>query len=65
MCGVWGTLAVGLFGDLEESIPVWGQIGTQALGIVAVFGWVVAASLLIFGVLKAVKGLRVSESGTK
>ena len=64
VCGVWGTLAVGIFGDLKKidsGLSRWGQLGTQAAGILAVFGWVVAASLLIFGVLKAVKGLRVSE----
>ncbi len=64
ICGVWGTLAVGIFGDLEKigsGLSRWGQIGTQALGIAAVFGWVTLCSLIIFGILRAVKGLRVSE----
>ena len=64
VCGVWGTLAVGIFGDLgkiDSGLSRWGQIGTQALGIFSVFVWVVAASLLIFGLLRAVKGLRVQD----
>jgi ammonium transporter, Amt family len=64
ICGVWGTLAVGIFGDLgkiDSGLSRWGQIGTQALGVISVFGWVVAGSLLVFGFLKLIKGLRVSE----
>jgi Amt family ammonium transporter len=63
VCGAWGTLAVGIFGDPEmigSGLSRWGQIGVQALGIVAVFGWVVVTSGILFGLLKAFKGLRVS-----
>ena len=65
ICGVWGTLAVGIFGDLGKigsGLSRWRQIGTQALGAVSVFGWVCAGSLLIFGILKLVRGLRVRET---
>jgi ammonium transporter, Amt family len=64
ICGVWGTLAVGVFGDLEKigsGLSRLGQIGTQALGVISVFGWVVAGSLLVFGFLKLIQGLRVTE----
>ncbi len=64
ICGVWGTLAVGLFGDLEKigsGLTRGGQIGVQALGIVAVFAWTVVTALILFGILKAAKVLRVDE----
>lgn len=63
ICGAWGTLAVGIFGDLEiigAGLTRWGQIGVQAIGIVAVFGWVTVTSGILFGLLKAFKGLRVT-----
>ncbi len=62
--GAWGTLAVGLFGDLEKigsGLARGGQIGVQLLGIVAVFAWVVVTALVLFGILKAAKVLRVDE----
>lgn len=62
--GAWGTLAVGLFGDLEmigSGLTRGGQIGVQLLGIVAVFVWVVVTAFVLFGILKAAKLLRVDE----
>ncbi len=62
VCGAWGTLAVGLFGDLakiESGLTRGGQIGVQLLGVVAVFAWVVVTALVLFGVLKAARLLRV------
>ena len=63
ICGAWGTLAVGIFGDLEKigsGLTRGGQIGVQALGIVSVFAWVVVGALILFRILKAVGALRVS-----
>lgn len=62
--GAWGTLAVGLFGDIEKigsGLTRGGQIGVQLLGIAAVFAWVVVTAFILFGILKAAKLLRVSE----
>jgi Amt family ammonium transporter len=62
--GAWGTLAVGLFGDLEKigsGLSRGGQIGVQLVGIVAVFAWVAVTAFILFGILKAAKLLRVSE----
>ena len=62
--GAWGTLAVGLFGDLEKigsGLTRGGQVGVQLLGIVAVFAWVFVTAFVLFGILKAAKLLRVSE----
>jgi Amt family ammonium transporter len=56
VCGVWGTLAVGIFSTNPEH-----SFGTQLIGVgaygVAAFG----SSLAIFGGLKALMGIRVSE----
>jgi len=64
ICGVWGTIAVGIFGDLEKigsGLTRGGQIGVQAVGILAVLAWVVVTALILFGILKALGLLRVSE----
>ncbi|BBI71325.2 ammonium transporter [Vreelandella aquamarina] len=52
--GIWGVLAVPLNnGDAS--------FGAQLIGIVGIFGWVFIASLVVWLVLKAVMGIRVSE----
>lgn len=57
VCGIWGTLAVGIFGA-KAGI---GQLGVQILGIVS-YGVVCGiAAFLFFAIIKAVMGLRVSE----
>jgi Amt family ammonium transporter len=63
-CGIWGTLAVGIF---HETVGLlngggWGQLGIQALGIAAIFGWVVITSSVLFFSLKYTIGLRVSHA---
>jgi len=57
VCGIWGTLAVGIFGDMAGA----GQFVTQVVGIVAYGVVCVVASLVFFGIIKSVMGLRVSE----
>jgi len=53
VAGIWGTLAVGIFGG--------GSIVTQAIGIVCVGLFVSIASSILWFTLKATVGLRVSE----
>ncbi len=63
VCGVWGTLAVGIFGDIEmigSGLTRGGQIGVQALGAAAVFVWVAVTAGLLFLIIKKTVGLRVS-----
>jgi ammonium transporter, Amt family len=72
MAGIWGTLACGLFTNPglaefntfgEGGLVYTGsfhQLGVQALGVVAVFAFVFVASYVVFGVIKATYGLRVS-----
>ena len=65
VCGVWGTLAVGIFGDLDAiggAATRVGQIGVQALGAAAVFVWVTVTAGLLFLIIKKTVGLRVSET---
>ena len=53
VAGVWGTLAVGIFGG--------GDLIAQIIGIVAVGAFVSAFSTALWLVLKATVGIRVSE----
>lgn len=52
--GMWGLLAVPL-------TNADATFGAQLLGLVSIFAWVFIASLIVWGILKAVMGLRVSE----
>ena len=55
-CGIWGTLAVGIFSTNPEHSFV-----TQAVGVLAYAAFTVACASTIFLTLKATIGLRVSE----
>jgi len=57
VCGIWGTLAVGLFGAMAGV----DQVIKQLTGIVAIGGFTVVFCLIVGSVLKATMGLRVSE----
>ncbi len=56
ICGVWGTLAVGIF----STNPAHGFL-VQLIGVIAVGAICFAASFLIFYVLKITMGIRVSQ----
>ncbi len=70
MCGVWGTLAVGIFADPDVAIDGSGPAGLiygggsllvdQAVGLLAIIGFVGVASLAMFLVLREFGWLRVS-----
>lgn len=55
VCGIWGTLAVGLFGAKAGL----GQLGVQALGVAAVGALAFAGAWLLFAALRATVGIRV------
>jgi Amt family ammonium transporter len=65
-CGIWGTLAVGIWGNVEGTAVGllhrggFGQLGVQALGIISVGAWTALTSLILFLVIKAATGLRVT-----
>ncbi|MFB9056065.1 ammonium transporter [Mariniflexile ostreae] len=57
VCGIWGTLAVGLLGDLAGL----DQFLSQLIGIVSYAVVCIVSSFLILFVLKKTVGIRVSE----
>ena len=68
VAGAWGTLAVGLFGNIDaigSGLSRIGQIGVQMLGIAAYFVWAAVASIILLSILKACNALRVSEKTEK
>ena len=73
VCGVWGTLAIGLFarpiatekGVISEAAGLFygggfALLGVQALGVIAIAAWTVVTISLTFYVIKKVHGLRAS-----
>jgi Amt family ammonium transporter len=57
VCGIWGTLAVGLFGNLASGA----QFLSQLIGVICVGLYCVIFSGIVFWSVKRVFGLRVSE----
>jgi len=54
VCGVWGTLAAGLFGEGKDPVA-------QIYGVVAVGAFCFVTSFVLFKILDMTLGLRVSE----
>ena len=52
LCGIWGCLAIGVFG--------YGDFGVQLLGTAVICAWAFGTMLLLFTALKAAGILRVS-----
>lgn len=77
VCGAWGTLSVGLFGSRAVDLPYWAedtaiqnglfygggfhQLWVQFVGVVSVFAFTFVAAFIVFLIIKATVGLRVSE----
>ncbi|AEF82156.1 ammonium transporter [Leadbettera azotonutricia] len=67
VCGIFGTLAVGIWANAPDDGVVgilhgggFAQLGIQAVGVVSVGAWAAITSLILFLAIKAVVGLRVS-----
>ena len=61
LCGAWGGLAAGIFGQ-----PLLGGLGgvsltAQVLGTVAAVAWGLLSGFVVYGVLRKVVGLRLSQ----
>lgn len=56
VCGIWGTLAVGIFGTNPDFSFITQLIGTLSIGAFSFL-----ASFAIMGALKAIMGIRVDE----
>jgi Amt family ammonium transporter len=69
ICGIWGTLAVGIFGKealgLTRNGLVYGgnptQLGVQLLGSVVTIVFVVVSMGIVFKLIDRTVGLRVSR----
>ena len=69
LCGIWGTLAVGLFGQAALGAPKdgllyggdFGQLGIQCLGIIACYAFAGLAMYIVFKFIDVTVGLRVSH----
>jgi len=57
VCGIWGTLAVGLFGELAGVT----QLIAQLKGIFAIGIFTFLFAFIVFFILKATTGIRVPE----
>ncbi len=53
VAGIWGTLAVGIFGG--------GDIGVQVIGILAIAAFVIVTSSIVWLALKYTMGIRVND----
>jgi Amt family ammonium transporter len=66
-CGVWGTLAVGLFGRATLGAPSdglfhgggFGPLGIQALGTFACLAFTGSVMFIVFKLIQVTVGLRV------
>lgn len=58
VCGIWGTIAVALFGDCSDG---YGSFGAQITGIVAIGAFTFFFAFIVFFMIKLIMGLRVSE----
>ena len=57
ICGIWGTLAVGIFGSKAGG----DQLLVQLYGVLIVGAFCLVTSFIIIGALKAIVGIRVSK----
>jgi Amt family ammonium transporter len=66
VCGIFGTLAVGIWGNVPGVVTGllhgggFAQLGKQALGVVSVGAWAAVTSLILFLAIKLTVGLRVT-----
>lgn len=57
VCGIWGTLAVGIFGVLASFNQLW----IQFIGVLSVGAFTSVFTLILWIILKKTMGIRVSE----
>ena len=63
VCGIFGTIATGLFA-LDGGAFYgggWGFFGAQCLGVLAIDSWAAAAGVVLFFGIKKIAGLRVDK----
>lgn len=61
LCGTWGGIAAGIFGSKAlgglGGVSLWAQLMGTAMGVL----WALLGGALVYGVLKATVGLRLSQ----
>ena len=61
LCGTWGGIAAGIFGTKAFGGLGGVTLGAQIIGTVMGVAWAVAGGLVVYSVLKATMGLRLSQ----
>ncbi|MCX7633593.1 MAG: ammonium transporter [Turneriella sp.] len=68
VAGIWGTLAVGIFGDMQKlgtGLSRGEQIGIQLLGIFCIGAFAFSVAYLLLGIINRILPLRVSYEDEK
>jgi ammonium transporter, Amt family len=60
LCGLWGGIAAGIFGSRALGGLGGVSLGAQLIGSVLGVAWALVSGFAVYGVLKAVMGLRLS-----
>ncbi len=61
LCGAWGGIAAGIFGQTELGGAGGVSLLTQTVGTLGVVAFALASGLLVYGVLNKALGLRLSQ----
>jgi Amt family ammonium transporter len=61
LCGLWGGIAAGIFGSKAlgglGGVSLWAQLIGSAMGV----AWALASGFVLYGLIKAALGLRLSQ----
>lgn len=61
ICGAWGGLAAGIFGSKALGGLGGVSLGAQALGTLMGLAWAFLGGLVVYGLIKKITGLRLSQ----
>jgi Amt family ammonium transporter len=61
LCGAWGGIAAGIFGHRALGGMGGVSLGAQALGTLLGVAWALAGGFVVYGLLRATVGLRLSQ----
>jgi Amt family ammonium transporter len=61
LCGTWGGIAAGLFGQKALGGLGGVSLGAQTVGTLMIVVWALAAGFLVYGAIKVFMGLRLSQ----
>jgi Amt family ammonium transporter len=61
LCGAWGGIAAGIFGQKALGGVGGVHLGAQVLGTALVVGFALVSSFVVYGLLNKTLGLRLSQ----